>query len=309
MDSTALIDYLNRLSDADTKSLSQRLGKTTAELSDALLSYEGAPGTLARYTSREQIIDEIADVALCLYSIARKVNATPEELSDMLLRKANKWQGKQEAAAEIKNPAKVPYEVHVSITPPSVDSKSYESLRHNFSTTCAILGVKATILTLYGPNSTWEDWMTSSTFVGTNAEVDAYMEAVGLDLQRCGFNVIRKKVETVPWHPAAKARTGCYFEKHWEVLINPDELVALCEFADDYIGAVSRNTRKPPVDGKIIASVTIRNPYFGPDEFKVDCDQVEKNMRERGFDIVDSIAEYAVYDSDVSVDRNWLKAA
>ena len=291
MDSNTLIDYLNRLSDADTKTLSQRLTKGIAEygeLSDALLSYEGAPGGLARYTSREQIIDEIADVALCLYSIARKIEATPEELVDMIIRKANKWQGKQDATAEIKDVTRIPYEVHVSITPPKKDSANYDACRRLFSYTCKEIGVKPTILTLYGKNSEWEDWMTSSTFVGTNRQVDTYMESIVHRLRVAGLSPIRKKVETVPWHPAAKALTGCYFEKHWEIAITPEKLDELRSFARTRAGAVSRNTRKPMIDDKIIMSI-------------------ENDLTEGGFVVIDSIAEYAVYDSAEGMDKDWLK--
>jgi NTP pyrophosphatase (non-canonical NTP hydrolase) len=308
-----LIDFANRLSDDDPKTLLERQVKASVELGelgDALLSYEGAPGALAKYTTREQIIDEIADVMLVIYSIARKVNATPEELVAMLLRKANKWQGKQAAEGAIKDPTKIPFELHLSVSVISGGHEVNPGLFKMFKEVCAETGVKATVLTLYhGDGSTSEDWMTSSVHVGTNESADREMRRIGERLFRTGFNVVREKVETVPWHPGAKTLSGCYFEKHWEILLTEDQIPGLLNNVINDYGAVSRNVRKGPVDGNLLVSVTIRNYRADRIEFEQDCDKFEEKLRGVGYVIVDSIMEYAIHDTNAAMDKDWITAA
>jgi hypothetical protein len=71
--------------------------------------------------------------------------------------------------------------------------------------------------------------MTSSKHFGDNRS--AYDESLRIvnELKDYGYKVVRSKIESVPWHPAApRYITGevipnCYFESHIGIVIEPNK--------------------------------------------------------------------------------------
>ncbi|RYF00718.1 MAG: hypothetical protein EOO77_33680, partial [Oxalobacteraceae bacterium] len=91
----SLIEQMNRLSDRDKKSLSQKglkAGEEVGELAKAILPYEGAHGTHHRVPSADKIAEECADVILVAYSIMRQVGYDADAMMAMLQRKTDVWE-------------------------------------------------------------------------------------------------------------------------------------------------------------------------------------------------------------------------
>jgi hypothetical protein len=81
--------------------------------------------------------------------------------------------------------------------------------------------------------------MTSSKHFGDNRSSYEECERIANHLTKFGFKVVRKKIETVPYHPAAPTITtgepitnGCYFESHIGVIITPERKEDLQEFVE-----------------------------------------------------------------------------
>ena len=53
-----------------------------------------------------------------------------------------------------------------------------------------------------------KDVMTSSVFMGNNTGAYQEMKRISNGLWAAGFEILREKIETVPWHPAAPSSTN-----------------------------------------------------------------------------------------------------
>jgi len=117
-----------------------------------------------------------------------------------------------------------------------------------FKEACASLStdkirVKPIILDLQDKegDNVFIDTMTSSTFMGDNNSAYYEMKRISEGLSSQGFKVIREKIETVPWHPAAPSKVDgnsampkdCYFETHFGVRTTDAHLSELREFAEE----------------------------------------------------------------------------
>lgn len=321
-DLSTLLDYLKQLSARDTKSLLERHVKASEELGElarAILPFAGAAGTMHRFVTRNQIAEELADTLLCLYSIAQSAGISDDHLVDMVERKAQKWQTIQLGESALKDAQKVPFEIHITLAPaqgPDWSEIAYQQIE----TACREVGVKFTPLLLYGNEVGKEDWMTSSRFVGTVEEVEAERARIVAGLRRFQhsiapiYEIVREKIETVPWHPAAPSikgvveymPKGCYFEKHWEIPVHSDNLDQFSKFAIREGLPASRNLRKEVYDDTYLMSLTYRIDHGSREYFEAQVEQIEATIKRAGYTIVDSIAEFAILDSNVDHDSGWI---
>ena len=330
---TNLNDYIKSLSIKDKKTLSQKALKTceeVGELAKAILPFDSAPGTNHRFIDREKILEEIADVYLTNISIAYSLDFTDEEIEDMIQKKAMKWQEIQ--SKEDKSSFPLPFEIHITIDMSRIVDGNGDSTNgrklfvEDFKHYCKSLGVKPIVIELELENGTLEDVMTSSKHFGDNRSAYEEAERIANELSRYGYKVVRKKIETVPWHSAAPIvdgvipiPNGCYFESHIGVVIEPDEKQELNNFVealnagmeDTGVGGVaklSQNFFKKSKDGsKFVNMITYRNNICGYDTFKDEVDMIKSSLTDEGFSYEKVEIEYAIYDTNVSHDNMWLK--
>lgn len=325
-------DYIKSLSIKDKKTLSQKALKTceeVGELAKTILPFDSAPGTNHRFIDREKILEEIADVYLTNISIAYSLDFTDEEISDMIQKKAMKWQEIQ--SKEDKSSFPLPFEIHVTIDMSKIvdgsgDSKNGRKLFvEDFKSHCKSIGVKPIVIELELENGTLEDVMTSSKHFGDNRSAYEEAQRIANELSRCGYKVVRKKIETVPWHAAAPVvdgvlpiPNGCYFESHIGVVIDPDEKQELNNFVEALnagmedtgaggVAKLSQNFFKKSKDGsKFVNMITYRNNICGYDTFKDEVEMIKSSLTEEGFSYEKVEVEYAIYDTNVSHDNVWL---
>lgn len=319
-------DFIKDLSIKDKKTLSQKtlkLVEEVGELSRVILPFDSAPGTNHRFSDREKILEEVVDVYLSNISIAHSLGFTEEEFNEMLNKKTDKWAKLQLKEAEVTFP--LPYEIHVTV---DTESFVYTGGLEDFKSDCNEIGVKPIVLDLEMKEGTLKDVMTSSKHFGDNRT--AYEEAnrIANKLTSFGYKVVRNKIETVPWHPAAPTiktgepiPNGCYFESHIGVVISPDEKEALQEFVQGLndrcteagrieIGGtckLSQNFFKKSKDGsKFVNMLTYRDNMTCRKDFEHGVEAIKWSLDKCGFDFEKVEVEYALYDTNVNHDSKWI---
>lgn len=313
-----LIAYIRTLTAQDTKSLSQKALKTVEEVGDmakCVLPFENAAGTTHRFVERRRIMEEAVDTVLCSLSVAYDLGFSDEEVLEMFWAKAQKWGSLQARESGIRYP--VPFELHVTVA----SAASAQSFRQS----CDELGVKPVFLALQDVQgeTVLHDVMTSSVFVGNNPGALAELERIDKGLQERGFEVVRRKIETVPWHPAAPALTngvstmppGGYFEAHFNILMEPQSAehdthlrALLSELVQTHRAHLSRNVYKQLSAQAYTIMVTLRS-YSGTREaFDSRRDNLTKALQTYGFKAEKVITEFSLFDSKGSHDASWLSA-
>lgn len=302
------LKYIRNLSKQDRKTLTQKclkIAEETGELSKAILPFENAAGTNHRFTYKDQILEEVVDILLTAVSVAMSLDFTDEDLSNMIDRKVAKWGELQGRERKAQYP--LPYEIHITIK---------EANQQKFRDVCAALDVKPIILALQAKDTIITDTMTSSKHYGDNRSAHDEMERITTGLRRAGFEVIREKIETVPWHPAApssedinaKMPEGSYFETHIGVHIrSPQEMARLRSVVPHADAHLSQNTFKVNDDRGDVHMVTLR-VYDGTYEsFKGRRDYLREILKNNGFTWESVVTEFSLYDSKESHDSSWLK--
>lgn len=314
--------YIQSLTEADTKTLSQKglkVAEEAGELASAILPYDNAAGTIHRFIAKEHILEEIADVYLTSISIAYDLGFTDEEFEAMVERKMEKWAKLQKGEGKLKFP--LPYEIHITIS--LEDDHRIEVELEAFRAACKEVDVKPIILDLQMKNGTATDYMTSSKHYGSNATAYEEMKRISTWLTSRSFNVVREKIETVPWHPAAPTKNfpdmpeGCYFESHISTIISTDDekkrLRWLIENFNDAIAhdvnavRLSRNPFKVLEDGNYVQMMTFRRYNGTYEDFKKKNAMLRAETKRRGFTIKDVVTEFSIYDTMVSHDDSWIK--
>lgn len=207
---------------------------------------------------------------------------------------------------------KLPYEFHVTVEATETNTEAFRREADE-------LGVKAIVLDLgINHGNELSDYMTSSTsMLETDEEAFSEMYRISFGLMREGFNVIRNKIETAPWHPNAPQTEGeiipdgPYFEAHLAVACPPEavpELRAGVQGAADRVPMhLSRNAFKPVEAGKLTIMATLRDYEACYSKFSADVQTAQDILSELGFELKKPpITEFALYDSNTDQDNVWM---
>jgi phosphoribosyl-ATP pyrophosphohydrolase len=311
-----LLAYVRELTKHDRKNLAEKglkIHEEGGELAKAILPFVSAHGTSHRFVTPVRILEEAVDLILVALSIAYDVGYDDDDVADMMKRKSDYWAELQarEDLLENRNPKGIPFEMHVTIKEaPDVNS---------FVQACAILKVKPIILDLQlQSQGVIKDVMTSSVYFGkNNTDALAELNRIADGLTRAGFEVVRRKIETVPWHPAAPSQKhanpvmpkDAYFECHLNVrLENPErrqELEALAHYNDCHL---SRNTFKRLANGTSTVMMTLRRYKGTSEEVQDTISHIKGQLETSGFPVEKEIVEFSLYDSKVTHDAEWINA-
>jgi NTP pyrophosphatase (non-canonical NTP hydrolase) len=317
-------DFIKDLSIKDNKTLSQKVLKVVeevGELAKVILPFDSAPGTMHRFSDREKILEEIVDVYLTNISILHSLGFSEDEFEEVLNRKSNKWASIQSKESEVTYP--LPFEIHIT-----VDVSEDFSRVDKFREDCVKIEVKPIVLDLEMKEGSIKDIMTSSKHFGDNRS--AYDESLRIvnELKDYGYKVVRSKIESVPWHPAApRYITGevipnnCYFESHIGIVIEPNEKEQLKEFVDGLnngcteagiikltgVSKLSQNFFKKSKDGsKFVNMLTYRDNMTCKEDFEHAVDLIKWSLTECDFEFEKVEVEYAIYDTNTKHDSKWI---
>jgi NTP pyrophosphatase (non-canonical NTP hydrolase) len=299
-----LLDYVQKLSNKDTKSLSEKVLKTAeelGELSKKVLPYIGAYGAQHRFSDQLGVLEESVDVILCALSIAYDIGFDHAQIEKMMYKKADKWATVQAKSDRLKEADAIPFELHLTLESVTDIDK--------FKTVCLQTGVKPIIIELDADIPL--DVMTSSRHFGTNQSVMCEMMRIHSALTDNGFSVIRKKVETVTWHPMAPQESeampeGCYFETHIGLSITTEQLDKLQAIVREHGAHLSRNKFKTIDDTTHVRMCTLRSYTQPLKEFEQCLAALTTALTDAAFEIVDVINEFAIYDTNSAHDNTWL---
>lgn len=307
------LDTIRELSLSDVKTLTAKgckVGEECGEIQRAILAYDGQFGNTHRFADKALLLDNVADLILCARDIAYHADCTDEEIEDMVVAKCRKWSYIQSRHRKAGFP--VPYEFHVTVRTSDIKG---------FRDTCELLGVKAVIIDLQDRQggSLMQDVMTSSTYIGNNPGAYTELQRITSGLREAGFEVVREKIETVPWHPAApdapnipeeeqEMPKGCYFETHFGVRLSHDQVPALREVAGMINAHMSRNVFKTYDDGTVKVMLTARSYTGSATRFQERVDHISGELCEMGYTIDKVIVEFALYDTSVHHDATWVQA-
>jgi NTP pyrophosphatase (non-canonical NTP hydrolase) len=304
-----LIQMVRTLTEADRKTLSQKslkLGEEYGELASTILPYEGGDTTQHKYASAAHVLEEVADVMLVAMSIAFDLGYSEEDIFSEMTRKAGKWAEKQSRHGD----GRYPFEIHITV-------RDVPNLDH-FRETCAMLGVKPIILALQAQTGEMTDMMTSSVIMGDNASARKEVDRISGGLKERGYEVVREKVETAPWHPAApttpleaaNAPADTYFEAHLAVRLGGREECpgrdVLAAIAKQMRVHLSKNIFKVNSDGTHTIMLTARANGTFRAEFESHASDLRVVLLTAGFVVDKLIIEYAVYDSNNGHDSGWM---
>lgn len=303
------LKYIQRLTKNDTKTLSQKalkLTEETGEVAREILPYENAHGTTHRFGTKERILEELADTYLCDISIVFDLGFTYDDFEEMVEQKVTKWAELQTRHDGANFP--VPFEIHISVK---------NANQENFRQVCRALNVKPIVLALQVDEDELEDVMTSSKHFGDNQSAYEEMKRISEGLSRSDFDVVREKIETVPWHPGAPSDKhsvpimpdDCYFETHISVYIpneiSRDKITELGEVAKGYNAHLSRNAFKK-VENGFTQMVTLRWYSGTYEKFQEQAADLRESLRRTGFDIGNVVTEFSIYDTRITHDAEWI---
>lgn len=301
------LDFIQTLSIQDKKNLSQKLSKLMEEvgtLAKSVLSYESEKGHTREIATKNDIFEDLADIILVTRSIGYELGFSHEEFEDEIVRKSHKWADIQKCEARMTD--NMPFEIHITVQ---------EAEQELFIRTCKQLEVKPIILALQAEDRIIRDVMTSSVIMGNNKTAIAEMERISKGLTDAGLNVVREKIETVPWHSAAPSRDtfnampeNCYFESHLAVNIkNKEEEDRLRDWCKNTELHLSKNAFKKREDGSYTIMATLRKYKGFREDFEMDVHEEKVNLKAIGFDVDKTIIEFSIYDTKISHDSEWLK--
>jgi hypothetical protein len=196
------------------------------------------------------------------------------------------------------------YEIHITVK----TDNTPEFIRQ-----CEAVGVKPIVLDLQKSDgsSGIQDVMTSSKITGDDYDAFQKMVEVSHTLTDKGFNVVREKIETVPWHPKALVHDGYstenYFETHIPVLIKEDEVEGLAKVAKFLKLHLSRNAFKKLSNGYVVQFITLRTYTESLITFKFWMKYHMEALYKYGYSFFEEPEiEYALYDSKVNHDAEWI---
>lgn len=302
-----ITDFIRSLSEEDNKTLSQKALKVceeAGELAKVILPFDNASGTIHRFVDRKNILEEVVDTYLSSISIAYSLGFTDVEVDEMILEKSKKWARLQ--LNESKVDEKIPYEIHITVGYAVADL---------FVEHCRELDVKPIVLDLQTGSNVIQEAMTSSVHFGTNESVMNELERIVTGLIHSGYEVIREKIETVPWHPASPREDDnklmpkdCYFETHIGVVLsNDEEKERLSKLSKSLSCHMSKNAFKKHVNGSFTQMLTYRNYNCSMEAFESEAKIIYDIIDANGFEPEKQIIEFSIYDTKVSQDLEWLK--
>jgi len=314
------LDYIRLLSKSDEKSLTQKTLKTceeVGELAKVVLPFENAYATTHRFIDKKRILEELADTFLCVQSIVCDLDFTDEEFEEMVVHKMKFWADLQAREGRIKYP--IPFEIHVTVDmtedPDNTEFRKQRLSVEGFKNTCKKIGVKPILLDLHlQSGAVVKDMMTSSTIMGDNRKAFEELKRISNELTETGFKVIREKIETIPWHPAAPSEKHqnptmpphCYFESHLNVLCTQEKLKDLETIAMIHGARMSSNVFKKFEDGSFTIMVTLRDYKDQFESFKICLEDLKTSLANDDFQVEKEIVEFSVYDTKVSHDSEWI---
>lgn len=135
-------------------------------------------------------------------------------------------------------------------------------------------------------------------------------------ISAAGFPVIRTKIEAAPWNEDVpqteselqKQSDGRYFESHIRILLDLQaKNRRIKEIAERHSAHFSRNAFREPQNGFEERFVTQRNWNVWYSESNRKLNDLLNEIKNSGYTVIDVEEEFVVFDSNLEIDRGWIK--
>lgn len=196
------------------------------------------------------------------------------------------------------------YEIHITVEQGNLSK---------FKEDCSELGVKPILLDLYIDNhKPIKDLMTSSKHKADDTSIIIEAEKIADALKERGYNIVRVKIETVPWHPSAPSRDnlkffakGQYFESHLAIKYHSEDYDKLVGIVDKLDLHLSKNILK--TEGEIKTIMATMRWYDGViEDFRNTLSECKTLIEFNNFDVEKEIIEFTLFDSRIEHDELWI---
>lgn len=301
------IAALSKLQNATIQNRVMKLSEESGEVAGAVLKYTEAPGCTYRTATAENVVEELIDVILVAMSVLYELKGvTQEQFEDKLDEKLLKWSAVLHETDQ--NQPVLPHEIHITV------SLSQDQTTEQFVSICKLMGCKPVLIELQRDmKAVGEDLMTSFTIQSTTEDAMRVMLSQVSMLANAGFKVIRKKIETVPWHPDVPKNENDlhlgYFETHVPVIISDRKFTRgkVFEICDKHGVHLSRNKFKQLDGDSYVAMCTMRSYHDTASTFQKKVDSFINELTANNITLHKKVfVEYAVYDSNVHSDDRWM---
>lgn len=211
------------------------------------------------------------------------------------------------------------YESHVTVRFSPLLSSGVEEEIERFKETCEALSCKPILIEL-DAGQVPQQLMTGRWHLGPFGEVQRQVYELGRGLVKAGFHVLRTKIEASPSSvniPAfdeealSNFPATNYFEFHVRLQLkqfDTEAIERLRRLAKSRLnGHLSRSAFKrlsPEIEQRF---VTLRMYNTGRDSAYRSLESALEILRQEGYDIDGAQREYAVMDSNVSLDAGWIE--
>lgn len=326
-----LLTYIKELSRKDTKTFSQKVLKLFeegGELAKKALPYDDAFATRHRFTSRDAILEEVADVILVALSIGYDLGMDDDDLEAMISTKTKYWDQLQSNETNVKT--LLPYEIHITVQ--YDNDMSFD----RFKDICKTIDVKPLLIANYSieDKRVHRVMMTSAVVINTAKVAQQRMADIVTTLKDAGYLIIRQKIETVPWHPASNnipknppqeanvfvpvdKSEIFYFENHMNVRLKEDpnclgNLVDALKYVTPWVHTgsfgISWNVNKTAQNGHQTFFVTYRCKFMDRNSFSFKAKNIADRLRNMDgiVEVSSENIEFSVYDSAEVQDNTWL---
>lgn len=192
------------------------------------------------------------------------------------------------------------YEFHITMS---------NANKEKFKNVCKNLKVKPIILDIQNKDGLkiYEEVMTSSTEKFTSdSEALGYLKKLSNHFKKDGFKIIREKIECETYHKDVnKLLKNRYLESHLNIFIKNEQNINLAkEICKTYNVHLSKNTNKIKNDGYMLMVTYRENCKLNI--FKEKLDKIKYELS-KFYIIEKEVIEYALYDTNLDYDKDWLK--
>eukprot|EP01103_Thecamoeba_quadrilineata_P016770 TRINITY_DN5709_c0_g1_i1.p1 TRINITY_DN5709_c0_g1~~TRINITY_DN5709_c0_g1_i1.p1 ORF type:complete len:401 (+),score=59.81 TRINITY_DN5709_c0_g1_i1:107-1309(+) len=204
------------------------------------------------------------------------------------------------------------FEVHITVM--TKISPSFEDEKRNFKDVCHKNNCRAILIELPTGDEKFQ-MMTSSYHRGELCEVKPYAFQLAQRFVKEGFPVSRLKIEAIMSNTgvpltneeASTLSKENYFEFHYKLSLRKErDIESLRKICQKEGAHLSRNALKTLENGIEERFVTQRFYSIGKEVAEKRFDSCRDSLIRSGLELLQTMKEYAVYDSNVYLDSGWI---
>jgi len=207
------------------------------------------------------------------------------------------------------------FEIHITVAAANADEETLQKFKTACSSLKESFGAVKPVLIQNASGEAARQMMTASHHVGSLPEIHVLAFRLSQAFVKMGYEIVRTKIEAnmsnsgvpISDEEAGRLSPENYFEFHVKLSLQPgcDEQ-HLSEVAAQTGARLSRSALRVTDSGVQKRFVTLRLYGVGSNSALQRFDRCCSDLENAGYFIDSRIREYAVYDSNVRLDKGWI---